>query len=279
MLTSDVSITHQWGQQLLILPSTGLASNWTLYVLSRCWASCRAVPDLIMNTHTIPPYSCICIHRACSLLPLPSPPLHLIHMNKQTCRDATELNAVDSVYSPTYWLQDLTDHLSASDTGPLHFITFMGSPLKLKVCFSSCSPLGVWALLKRIPGVLANQLYLPANLMLLTHVGPLLILPQLRKNYLEICSTHNVPSTQNQGKKKKGGGGDRGRGGRTKIWVKVARANLGLLQKLLVLQEQHPETTKNKWYLDLHNNINRVPFSINNDTGIVSFSSYQVSQG
>ena len=112
-------------------------------------------------------------------------------------------------------------------------------------------------LLKTIPSVLANQRYLPANLMLLTCVGLLLILPQLRKNYPEICSTHNVPPTQNQGKKK------RRRGKKTeKIPAKVARSNLGLLQKLLVLQEQHPESTKNKWYLDLHNNVTESPSAL-----------------
>jgi len=52
------------------------------------------------------------------------------------------------------------------------------------------------------------------------------------------------------------------RGKKEKILVKVSRSNLGLLQKLLVLQEQHPERTKNIHYLDLHNNITEFPSAL-----------------
>lgn len=132
-----VSITHQWGQQLIApyYSSIGFVNNWTLYVLSLCWASCRALPNLIMNAHIAPPYlHPSCLQSTAFTIPL----LHLIHMNKQACRDATELNTVDSDYSPTYWPQDLTAHLSASDTGLLCFSTCMRSPLKPRVGFSSC---------------------------------------------------------------------------------------------------------------------------------------------
>lgn len=39
-------------------------------------------------------------------------------------------------------------------------------------------------------------------------------------------------------------------------------SNLDLLQKLLVLQEQHPQSTENKWYLDLHINITESPSAL-----------------
>lgn len=79
--------------------------------------------------------------------------------------------------------------------------------------------------------------------------GSLLLIPlQLRKNHPEISSIHRE-------KEKiiiKGGGVGVGKNKEKKIPVKVTRSNLGLLQKLLVLQEQHPESTKNKWDLELH---------------------------
>lgn len=50
---------------------------------------------------------------------------------------------------------------------------------------------------------------------------------------------------------------------REKILVKVAQSKLGLLQKLLILQEQHPESTKNNRCLERQRE-NRAPLSKNN---------------
>lgn len=77
--------------------------------------------------------------------------------------------------------------------------------------------------------------------MLLTR-GSLLLIPlQLGKNYPEISSIHcekekKIIMKEEKGKKKQNK--------EKKIPVKVATSNLGLLQKLLILQEQHPESTK-----------------------------------